>query len=73
MFFSLPVEMFGAVLLLPLSFLLFLDVSLWEFCFFESFFGGLVAVLFLTNAVFSLGLLELLVFVAHDFGFGLSS
>ena len=65
--------MFGAVLLLPLSFLLFFDVSWWEFCFFESFFGRLVAVLFLTNVVFSLGLLELFVFVAHYFGFGLSS
>ena len=73
MFLSLPVGMFGSVVLLPLSILLFLDVSWWEFCFFESFFVGLVAILFLTNTVFSLKLLELLVFVAHDFDFELSS
>ena len=41
--------------------------------FFLLFFVGLVAVVLLANAMFSLGLLELLVFVVHDFDFGLSS
>ena len=41
--------------------------------FFLLFFAGFVAVVLVTNAMFPLGLLELLVFVAHDFDFGLSS
>ena len=69
-FFSLPVEMFGSVLLSPLSFLLFFNITWWEFCFCGFFVVGLVALVLVTNAMFSLGLLDLLVFVAHAFDFG---
>ena len=62
--------MFGLVLVLPLSFLLFLNVTWLEIWFCGLFFVGLVAVVLVTNDMISLGLLELLVSVAHGFDFG---
>ena len=73
MFLSLPVEMFRSVVLLPLSFCCFLTYLGGKLVLLLLCFVGLVAVVLLTNAMFSLGLLELLVFVAHDIDFGLSS
>ena len=65
----MPVEMFQSVLLFPLSFLLFFNITWLEF-FCGLFSVGLVALVLVTNAIFSLGLLELLVFVTHGFDFG---
>ena len=57
------------MLLFPLSFLLFFNIT-WLELFCGLFYVGLVALVLVINAMFSLGLLELLVFVAHGFDFG---
>ena len=73
MFLLLLAEIFGSVLLFPLSFLLFSTVICSEVCFCGLFFVMLDAVTLVTNAGCSLGWLRVLVFVVHNFDFRYSS
>ena len=69
-FLSLPVDLSRSVLMLTLSFSMFFNVTGSEFCLCGLFFVELDAVTLVTNDMFSLGVLELLVFVAHGLMLG---